>query len=116
MDRLRLEEQGCGALTEIDVRATFKEKLALEFRPYTIPGACNPTLAAQALGADLGIGPLLPCSVCALEEPSGAVVSIARPAAMFQIADRPALAELAGEADARLRRALERLLDAPPVV
>ena len=78
-----LKQQGFGILTEIDVKSTLKTKLDLDFRRYSILGACNPQLAHQALEAELGIGLLLPCNVCVWEEEGGSVVSVARPQAMF---------------------------------
>lgn len=104
-----LKQEGFGILTEIDVQATLKARLDLDFRRYVILGACNPTLAHQALSTDLGIGLLLPCNVCVWEEKGGSVVSIARPDAMFQVVDNQDVRPVADEADARLKRALARL-------
>jgi uncharacterized protein (DUF302 family) len=104
-----LKEEGFGILTEIDVKATLKAKLDLDFRRYTILGACNPTLAHRALEGEIGIGLLLPCNVCVWEDEGGAVVSIAKPEAMFQVVKNEAVQPVADEADARLRRALARL-------
>jgi uncharacterized protein (DUF302 family) len=104
-----LKEEGFGILTEIDVKATLKTKLDLDFRPYTILGACNPSLAHRALEGEIGVGLLLPCNVCVWEDEGGAVVSIAKPEAMFQVVRNDALQPVADEADARLRRALARL-------
>ncbi len=104
-----LKEQGFGILTEIDVKATMKVKLNLDFRRYVILGACNPQLAHQALEAELGIGLLLPCNVCVWDEDGGAVVSIARPGAMFEIVKNSALQPLVQEVDQRLRRALDQV-------
>jgi len=104
-----LKEEGFGVLTEIDVAATLKAKIDADFRPYVILGACNPTLAHRALGAELGVGLLLPCNVCVWEEDGGSVVSIAKPEAMFEIVGRSDVRPIADEAGARLRRALERV-------
>lgn len=103
-----LKEQGFGILTEIDVTATMKAKLNLDFRRYVILGACNPQLAHRALEAELGVGLLLPCNVCIWDEDGGAVVSIARPDAMLEIVENTALQPVAKEADERLRRALDQ--------
>lgn len=104
-----LKKEGFGVLTEIDVKATLKTKLDQDFRRYVILGACNPQLAHRALGAELGIGLLLPCNVCVWEEEGGAVVAIARPDAMFELVENEAVRPIAGEADERLRRALEQI-------
>ncbi len=104
-----LKQQGFGVLTEIDVKATLKTKLDLDFRQYVILGACNPHLAHQALEAELGIGLLLPCNVCVWEEGGGSVVSIARPDLMFDLVKNDALQAVAQEAERRLRLALDQV-------
>lgn len=104
-----LKEEGFGILTEIDVQATFRKKLDLDFRRYVILGACNPTLAHQALDAELAAGLLLPCNVIVYETPSGSVVQIMDPGMMLGVAENPALEPLAAEAADRLGRALATL-------
>jgi uncharacterized protein (DUF302 family) len=106
-----LKEQGFGVLTTIDVQQTLKAKLNREFRKYIILGACNPPLADRALHAELEVGLLLPCNVIVYESgPSSSVVAAMAPlAALGIVGANPALAEVALEADARLRRALESL-------
>ena len=104
-----LRDEGFGALTEIDVRATLREKLGVEFRDYVIIGACNPSLAHQALQANLSVGTLLPCNVAVYADEEGSVISIFDPEVGMAIAGSPALVPVAQEAKARLRRALERV-------
>ncbi len=103
-----LKEEGFGVLTSIDVKSTLKQKLDVDFRKYAILGACNPPLAHRALSQELGIGLLLPCNVIVYEEEGSGepstVVSIVDPVAMMEVANSPALASVAEEAQARLRR------------
>lgn len=102
-----LKDQGFGVLTSIDMRATLKNKLGVDFRKYTILGACNPPLAHRALSTELAVGLLLPCNVIVYEdaERGGAVVSLGDPIAMIgMIDDNPALAEIAQDARARIEK------------
>jgi uncharacterized protein (DUF302 family) len=104
-----LKKEGFGVLTEIDVKATLKKKLDVDFRPYVILGACNPSLARQALEAESQIGLLLPCNVVVQETDGGALVSIADPKAMFTVVHNPSVAPVASEAEHRLRRVVQAL-------
>ncbi|MEZ4473847.1 MAG: DUF302 domain-containing protein [bacterium] len=104
-----LAAEGFGILTEIDVTATLKKKLDVDFRPYTILGACNPHLAHQALSAEADIGLLLPCNVVVQAVDGGTRVSIADPRAMFSVVDRDDMEALVGEATSRLKRVLAAL-------
>lgn len=105
-----LKTEGFGVLTTIDVKETLKKKIGADFRKFTILGACNPNIAHRALGAELGVGLLLPCNVCVFEGDEGqAVVQIVKPASMFQLVNKPGMEPLVAEADERLGRALERM-------
>ncbi|HLJ66694.1 MAG TPA: DUF302 domain-containing protein [Chloroflexota bacterium] len=105
-----LKEQGFGVLTTIDVKATFKEKLGQEFRPYTILGACNPPLAYRALSADLEVGLMLPCNVVVYERDSTTSwVEFLDPLAALGVVGKAQLAPIAREATARLERAAATL-------
>lgn len=107
--RSALKAEGFGVITEIDVRATMKEKLGVDESPYTILGACNPALAHRALGAERELGLLLPCNVIVYETEGGTRVSAMDPDIMLQLVDNPVLAEVAGEVRARLERVLENV-------
>jgi uncharacterized protein (DUF302 family) len=106
-----LKAQGFGVLTTIDVQQTLKAKLGREFRKYVILGACNPPLADRALHAELEVGLLLPCNVIVYETgPSTSVVAAMAPlAALGIVGENMRLADVAREADARLRAALAEL-------
>lgn len=102
-----LKAEGFGVLTRIDVKATLKEKLDLDFRPYVILGACNPHLAHRALESDPRVGLLLPCNVTVELADEGAVVSIINPEAMLgfePLANNHVVREVAAEARQKLER------------
>src|ERR1700687_2438281 len=106
-----LKQQGFGGLTEIDVKQKLKDKLDVDFRPYVILGACNPPLAHRALTADLGIGLLLPCNVVVYDNgDETSTVEVMDPeAALGLVGDNPAIAEVARQAEARLRLAIDAI-------
>ena len=107
--RAALKAQGFGVLTEIDMRATLRDRLGQDIGDYLILGACNPPLAHQALGADSSIGLLLPCNVVVRAGAGQTIVEALDPQTMVTITGQPALQPVADEAAARLRTALESL-------
>jgi len=100
--RTALQAQGVGVLTEIDVQATLKKKLGVDFRKYIILGACNPPLAYRAFQTQLEIGLLLPCNVIVYEDDGGSVASIVDPLGMLVLLKDPAMDAIAHEAYERL--------------
>lgn len=108
-----LKEHGFGVLTNIDVKATLKEKIGADFRPYAILGVCNPKLAYRALSSRPEVGLMLPCNVTVEEDSDGGVtVRIIEPEAMLAsagMADDPELREVAAEAAELLGRVAGKL-------
>lgn len=105
-----LKAEGFGVLTEIDVREAFREKLGIEFRPFTILGACNPSLAHRALTAVPDVGLLLPCNVTVAQIEEGVVeVALVDPMAMLGVIRNENLSSVAAEARARLERVAKSL-------
>jgi uncharacterized protein (DUF302 family) len=109
--REELQKEGFGILTEIDVKATMKKKLDVDFKPYKILGACNPPLAHQALTAEEDIGLLLPCNVVVYEGDSAgtSVVAVINPQVQLAITGRNDITPLAEEVGTRMKRALDAL-------
>ena len=100
-----LKAEGFGVLTEIDVKETLKKKIGVEFTPYKILGACNPSLAHRALTADPEVGLLLPCNVTLRQvEDGGIEIALVDPLSMLGIVSTPELQPVADEAAARLKR------------
>ena len=105
-----LKQEGFGVLTEIDVKATLKKKLEVDFRPYRILGACNPQFAYQALQAEDKIGTMLPCNVIVQEAGDGRTeVAAVDPIASMQAVENEQLGAIAGEVHERLRKVIDSL-------
>ena len=105
-----LKAEGFGVLTQIDMQATFKQKINADFRRYVILGACNPALAHRALSANPDVGLLLPCNVTVYEEGAGSVVTAVDPVEMLGVLNGdPVADEVAVEARARLQRVIVSL-------
>ncbi len=105
-----LGKEGFGVLTEIDVAATMKKKIDVDMPAYKILGACNPTFAHRAIGAEASIGLLLPCNVVVRNDAAGRThVEFMDPIAILQMVDKPEIVELANEVRGRLDRVLASL-------
>lgn len=105
-----LKKEGFGIITEIDVSATFKNKLNVNFRPYRILGTCNPPFAYRALQTEDKIGTMLPCNVV-LQETENATIEVTAvdPVKSIMAAENQALTEIAGEVREKLNRVIEGL-------
>jgi len=106
-----LKAEGFGVLTEIDVKATMKKKLDVDFRRYRILGACNPSFAKKALDHDLEIGRFMPCSIAVYEDDQRrTVVSAVDPMeSMIRAGETPEMRELAAQVKEKLARAVGRI-------
>jgi len=104
-----LKAENFGVLTDIDVAATLKKKIDVDFRPYRILGACNPKMAHTALMAEDKIGVMLPCNVIVQQTDKGVEVAAVDPQASMQAVENPALARIAGPIKDALTRVVEGL-------
>lgn len=105
-----LKKEGFGILTEIDVTATLKKKLDVDFRKYRILGACNPPFAYKALQAESHIGTMLPCNVIVQEMNDGKIeVSAVDPLSSMQSIQNPELQTIAEEIQLKLKKVIELL-------
>lgn len=107
--RAALAEQSFGIVSEIDMQATFKNKINVEIEPMLILGACNPNYANRALKAEPSIGLLLPCNVVIRKTDAGVVVEIINPQMMAQITEGAEMAQIADEVTEKLSAALASL-------
>ena len=105
-----LKSEGFGIITEIDVKDTLKKKISVDFRSYRILGACNPTLAYEALQLDDKVGTMLPCNVV-VQDMGGGKMEIAAidPVASMQAIENPKLKDAAHKVQAKLRNVIEGL-------
>jgi len=105
-----LQKEGFGVLTEIDIKATLKKKLDVDFYNYRILGACNAPFAHKALKAEDKIGTMLPCNVIVQEKEPGIIeVSAINPIVSMQAVVNESLAPIALEIGDKLKRVLENM-------
>ncbi len=105
-----LKEEGFGILTEIDVKATLKKKLDVDFRKYVILGACNPPYAYRTLKADLDVGLLLPCNVIVYEtDDKKACISAINPISALEVIKKEELRKIAEEVTDKLKRVVDKV-------
>lgn len=104
-----LSTEGFGVLTTIDVKATMKKKLDLNYENYTILGACNPTFAHKALEAEKEIGLLLPCNVIVYQTGDDVHVSAMLPSAAMSAVENDAIGNIALEVEKKLRSVIDTM-------
>lgn len=107
-----LKREGFGVLTRIDMHKTLKEKIGVDFHPYAILGACNPSFAYKSLTSEPTVGLLLPCNVTVEENPSGgSVIRIVNPIKIMMAGDfsNPTVGEVAQQVSEHLVRVADSL-------
>jgi uncharacterized protein (DUF302 family) len=104
-----LKKQGFGVLTEIDVKATLKKKLDVDYDNYVILGACNPPFAYQALQAERDIGLLLPCNVIVYEDNGATYVSAIVPTVAMSMVQNEELGSIAVEVEQKLEKVVNAI-------
>ena len=107
--KAELKKEGFGVLTEIDVKATLKAKLNVDFDRYVIVGACNPPFAHQALQAERDVGIVMPCNVVVYEMGGKTFVASTLPTVTMGVVGNPKLAPLAGQVEKKLKDAVDRV-------
>lgn len=104
-----LKKEGFGILTKIDVKATLKEKLDVDFEKYVILGACNPPNAYKSLQAEIEIGLMLPCNVIVYQKIDDVFVSAVLPTVAMGMIDNEALKEIATNIEDKLKKVIDNL-------
>lgn len=104
-----LKKEGFGVLTEIDVKATLKNKLNVDFDKYVILGACNPPFAYQALQAERDIGLVMPCNVIVYEENGKTFVSATQPTVTMNVVKNEKMGSLAAQMEAKLKKVVDNV-------
>lgn len=110
MTEAALKDQGFGIISRIDMKDALRAKIGVDFRPYTILGACNPMLAHEALKLEDKVGTMLPCNVVVQAKGDDATeIAAIDPVASMQAIDNPALKAAAAEVQERLRTVIRQL-------
>lgn len=105
-----LKEEGFGIISRIDIQEALKTKIGVDFRPYTILGACNPSLAYEALKIEEKVGTMLPCNVVVqTKSPHETEISVVDPVASMQAIKNPELLGAAREVQKLLFKVIDRL-------
>ncbi|MCF7859232.1 MAG: DUF302 domain-containing protein [Candidatus Cloacimonetes bacterium] len=104
-----LQKEGFGILTEIDVKATFKNKLNVDFENYIILGACNPPNAYKSLQAEIQIGLMLPCNVIVYQKDNAVFASAVLPTVAMGMIENDSLKEVAMNIESKLKKVIDKL-------
>ncbi len=105
--RDELNKEGFGVISEIDVKQTLKTKQDIDFEDYIILGACNRTLAYQALKAEPDIGVMVPCNVIVYIQAGKTFVSTILPTVQLGKVGNPKLLPIAEEVEKKLKKVVD---------
>lgn len=105
-----MKTEGFGVVSEIDMQTKLQEKLGVDYKRYTILGACSPAFAYKALQLEDKIGTMLPCNFVVIDQGDGKTeVAAVHPVASMKGIENPALEPLAQEVTEKLERIIQRL-------
>lgn len=105
-----LKKEGFGIISEVDMKEKFREKLDIDFRNYTILGACNPKLAHEAIGKESRIGVMLPCNILVQDQEEGTVdVSAVNPLTSIGSVKNAELENIAEQVNGKLKKVMDNL-------
>ena len=107
--REELQKEGFGVLTEIDVKATLKKKLDVDFDDYIILGACNPSMAYKALQSEQDLGLMLPCNVIVYSKKGKTFVAAIKPTIQMEKIGNPKLSDIAAEVEGKLKKIINSI-------
>ncbi len=107
--KAELQKEGFGILSKIDVKATLKKKLDVDFQNYVILGACNPPGAYKSLQAEIEIGLMLPCNVIVYQKDNKTVISAVKPTIAMGMIDNSSLKDIATNIENKLQKAIDSL-------
>lgn len=107
--REELQKEGFGVLTEIDVKATLKKKLDVNFDDYIILGACNPPFAYQALQAEQDLGLMLPCNLIVYNKNGKTFVAVIKPTVQMEKIGNPKLKVIAAQVEEKLKKVIDAI-------
>jgi len=107
--KIELQKEDFGILTEIDVKATLKKKLDVDFQDYAILGACNPPNAYKLLQAEIEIGLMLPCNVIVYQKDEYVFVSAVLPTVAMGMINNESLKDIAINIENKLKKAIDSI-------
>jgi len=104
-----LQKEGFGILMKIDIDEKIKTKLGVDFKKYSILGACNPEKAYKAISAEENIGLFLPCNVIVYEKGEKTIIAAIKPTIAMNVAENDEVLKIAKEIEKKLSRVINKV-------